>query len=165
MPHHLPAPQLFLDARLFSRRSLSPTASHLLVLITGLMSCAVGIPFAIAGAWPVAAFAGLNTLLLFVAFRKNFQAAAAYETIALSSHELLVAKIDSLGHKREWRFHPRWVRVEQQADPDFGVLSLKLLTHKHGVEIATCLGPSEKAEFAKVLAFSISEARKGPRFA
>ena len=57
---------------LLPHRSLPPRGFHLLILILGLISFAVGIGFVSIGAWPVMGFFGLDVALVYIAFRLNY---------------------------------------------------------------------------------------------
>jgi uncharacterized membrane protein len=153
-----------LNARLTARRSLSPAQFRVVLLVVAGLSCAISIPFVLAGAWPVLGFMGLDVVLVYLAFASNFRAAAAYEDVSLSAAELTVVKVDPAGRRREWRFHPWWVRLERQEDEEFGLLSLSLVSRERRLEIASCLAPKEKAQFARALAGAIAQARRGPRY-
>ena len=60
---------------LLPHRSLPPRGFHLMMLVLGLISLAVGIGFVSIGAWPVVGFFGLDVALVYVAFRLNYRSA------------------------------------------------------------------------------------------
>src|SRR5271168_4866537 len=103
-----PAPfgNLSFERELLPHRSLPPRGFHLLMLILGLISLAVGIGFVSIGAWPVVGFFGLD-----VAFRLNYRSARRSETLRLAGDAFTVERVSVRGSRRMWRFQPFWVRV------------------------------------------------------
>lgn len=122
------------------------------------------VPFVLLGAWPVAGFMGLDVALFYLAFRANFRAARAYEEIAVSYFELLVAKVSAKGERTEFRFNPAFVRLDRDEDEEFGTQRLALVSRGESLEIASFLGPAEKADLAEALTRALLEAQRGPRY-
>ena len=151
-------------ARLQPHRSLTPRGFTVFILGFCLAQVILALPFLVMGAWPVAGFMGLDALALYIAFKISFRSARAYETLDLTSLELVHAKIGVRGHRREWRFNPGWVRLEQETHEEFGVQRLALASHGERIEIGAFLGPDQKAELARDLRKALALARQGPRF-
>lgn len=150
--------------RLSPHRSMTPRAFYVFIVAFCAAQVIFAIPFLIMGAWPVAGFMGLDALALYVAFRLSFRDARAYETLDLTPIELVVAKVAVGGRRREWRFNPSWVRLEQKVHEEFGMQSLALVSRGEAVEIGAFLGPDQKAELARDLSRALATARLGPRF-
>ena len=131
---------------------------------TGAAGLLVTLPFVLIGAWPILGFMGLDVLAIYLAFRWNFRDARAYEDLHLTPLELTLAKVTARGQKAEWRFNPVWVRLEKRESEDFGLESLALRVRDRRVEIAACLDPPRKADFAKAFGAALAQARRGPRF-
>src|SRR5690349_3640452 len=68
--------------------------------------------FALAGAWPVLPFAGLDVLAIWWAFRVNFADARRAERVEVTEHELILSRFAFGRAVEEQRFTRRWVRVE-----------------------------------------------------
>ncbi len=155
--------QLF-AARLTPHRSLS--RSHFRVLLMVFCACAFvsSLPFLILGAWPVAGFMGLDVVLFYWAFHANYRAARAYEDVVVTPLALSVAKVSEAGARREWSWHPAWVRLERQSHEEYGLERLSVVSRGAATEIGGFLGPDAKARFADSLAGALAQARKGPRF-
>jgi len=136
-------------------RSLPPRGFHLLMLILGLVSLAVGIGFVSIGAWPVIGFFGLDVALVYAAFRLNYRSARRSETIRLAGDAFTVERVSVRGVRRMWRFQPFWLRVilEERGDE-----SNRLLVASHGrsLVIGDVVNPAARRE----LAASIREALK-----
>jgi uncharacterized membrane protein len=140
---------------LLPHRSLPSRGFHLLMLILGLISLAVGIGFVSIGAWPVMGFFGLDVLLVYVAFRLNYRSARRSETIRLAGDAFTVERVDVRGQRRMWRFQPFWLRVilEEQGDEWNRLL---VASHGRSLVIGDIVTPAIRRE----LAASIREALK-----
>jgi uncharacterized membrane protein len=159
-----PADRELFAARLSPHRSLSPAGVRVLLILFAAVSAAISVPFFLMGAWPVVGFFGLDVAVLWLALKLNADAARAYEDIRLSALSLDLAQVSARGRRREWRFAPLFTRLERREDEEFGVLRLDVASRGQRVEIARCLGPAEKAEFARALGGALVEARRGPRY-
>jgi len=121
-----------------------------------------GVMFLLLGAWPIVPFLGLDLALIYWAFRANYRAAAAYEEVTVTPSELHVKKVSARGQVAEWSLNPVWVRLEREADEEFGLLRLFLVSRGRKLAIAGFLGPEEKESFANALSDAIGEAKRGP---
>ena len=149
-------------ARLVPRRSFTPAAARRLLVATFVASALFSLPFYLAGAWPIVGFLGLDVALLWIAFRMSFRAARAYEDYRLTYLELEFTRVSAHGARREWRFNPAWVMLER-GESGWTAERLTLRSHGRRHEIASFLGPDEKAAFACDLTRALVEARRGPR--
>lgn len=153
-------PTLF-SALLTPHRSLSRTGFLVLMGFIAAISFGAGLLFLSMGAWPVFGFFGLDALAIWWAFRVNFHRAAAYEEIFVTPSMLHVRRVTHLGSVSEWSFNPLWVRLEVEADEEFGVERLALVSRGRSLDIASFLGPDEKLSFSKALAVALASARRG----
>ena len=71
-------------------------------------------------------------------------------------------KASHRGQFAEWTLNPVWVRLQREANEEFGVERLFLVSHGRRLPVATFLGPAEKANFANALSAALGEARRGP---
>ncbi|WP_036286290.1 DUF2244 domain-containing protein [Methylocystis sp. ATCC 49242] len=152
------------EARLSPHRSMTPRAFYLFIVVYCVAQLVFALPFLFMGAWPVAGFMGLDALALYIAFRISFRSAGAYETLDLTALELVFARVDVGGRRREWRFNPSWVRLQQDVHEEFGTQSVALVSRGEIVEIGAFLGPEQKAELARDLDRALATARRGPLF-
>ena len=159
-----PSEERLFNIRLVPHRSLQPRHFKILMGLFCVVGIASSLPFVIMGAWPVAGFFGLDILLIFVAFKANYRAARAYEDVIVTPLELMLTKVSAKGARREWRFHPAWVRVDKVEHFEFGLQRLALRSRGRSVEVAAFLGPDAKADFASRLMRALSEAKRGPRY-
>jgi uncharacterized membrane protein len=154
-------PTLF-SAVLTPHRSLGRTGFVVLMFLIGGISFAAGLVFFIAGAWPVMGFFGLDVLLIYIAFKVSYRTAAAYEQVTMTASTLTVRKVSHRGRVAEWTLNPVWVRLQREANEEFGIERLFLVSHGRRLPVATFLGPAEKASFADALSAALGEARRGP---
>ena len=154
-------PAIF-SAVLTPHRSLSRKGFLALMLVAGGASLAMGTTFLLVGAWPVFGFCGLDVLLLYWAFKVSYRSAAAYEQVTMTPSTLTVRKVSHRGKVAEWTLNPVWVRLQREANEEFGIERLFLVSHGRRLPVATFLGPQEKASFASALSAALGEARRGP---
>jgi uncharacterized membrane protein len=157
-----PAEPAIFSAVLTPHRSLGSTGFLIFMLCIGGLSFASGVMFLMIGAWPVFGFLGLDVLLVYWAFRANYRAARAYEEVTVTPSELTVRKVNHHGRVREWTLNPVWVKLDRIVHEEFGIERLFLVSHGRRLTIAGCLGPDEKASFARALSSALGEAKRGP---
>jgi uncharacterized membrane protein len=92
----------------------------------------------------------------------SYRTAAAYEQVTMTPSTLTVRKVSHRGRVAEWTLNPVWVRLQREANEEFGIERLFLVSHGRRLPVATFLGPAEKASFANALSAALSEARRGP---
>lgn len=162
-PHNDPVcdPTLF-SATITPHRSLGRRGFLAVMIAVGGLSFAAGLAFLALGAWPVLGFLGLDVLLVFLAFRANYRAAAAYEQVRVTASELTVRKVGPRGEIAEWTLNPLWARLERETDPDYGVTRIVLVSRGQRLPVADFLAPPERESFAKALLAALGEARRGP---
>ncbi len=158
-----PEPQIF-SALLTPHRSLNRSGFLAVMLFLSAVSFATGIVFLMMGAWPVFGFFGLDVLVIWWAFKVNFRTARAREEIVVTLSELRVRRISHRGQVAEWVFNPLWVRLDRDADEEFGIERLYLVSHGRRLSIGSYLGPNEKASFAKALIEALNAAKRGPTY-
>src|SRR5713226_4777899 len=124
-----PSGGLFFERVLLPHRSLPPRGFHVLMLLLGLASLAVGIGFVAIGAWPICGFFGLDVAALYLAFRLSYRSARRREVLRLAGDDFTVERVSIYGERRTWRFQPFWLRIvlEERADE-----SNRLVVASHG---------------------------------
>lgn len=157
-PHCARPRRLYFDATLTPHRSLPPAGFYLLIGMVGGVSLTMGILFLIVGAWPVFGFLGLDVALLYFAFRMNYRAALARETVRLDEVELAVQRFSPAGHVRRWSFQPYWLQVLHEAASEYPA-PLVLASHGRQLEIASFLSQPEKTALADALREALARSR------
>ncbi len=151
------------DASLFRavlhpHRSLSPRGFLILMIAIGSASFVMGMAFVLMGAWPVMGFFGLDVLLVYIAFKLNYRAAAAYELVELTPRTLTLTQVAASGKSESFEFNPYWVRVLFSERHD-GTNRLKLASHGRELEFARLLNDEERADFARALTGALHDTR------
>jgi uncharacterized membrane protein len=143
-------------------RSLSSTGFLLLMTLVGGVSFGGGMFFYLLGAWPIVGFLGLDVLLVYIAFRVNYRAAAAFEEVTVTPSELRLRRVSHRGRVSEWTLNPLWTQLDRETHEDFGLLRLFLVSRGHRLSVAGFLSPKEKESFASALSAALGEAKRGP---
>ena len=145
-----PSRRPFFERVLSPHRSLPPCNFYMLMGLLGLIRFAAGVGFVAIGAWPVFGFFGLDVALVYVAFRLNYRTARQSETIRLADVVFSVERVNVRGERRNWRFHPFWVKVILEERPD---TSNRLLVASHGqsLVIGDFAPPATRRELAATL--------------
>lgn len=138
------------EAVLYPNPPLGRWGRTILILAVTLVSGVVGVAFAVAGAWPVTGFLGLDILLVWLALRACARNARRAEVITLDQTGLRVRRFGFGRHNGEWRFEPYWVRVgvEEPTRPDS---PLVLRSHGHALAIGRFLTLDERFALARAL--------------
>ena len=128
--------------------SISPRGLAGVFAALAVLVLAIGSGFAIAGAWLVLPFAGLEVLLLGAAFVLYARRAADYERIELDARRLSV-EVTEAEHKARYELDPRraWVRVEKSAG-----CRVLLRGPRQELEVGRHLDEAARVEFAAELA-------------
>lgn len=150
------------SATITPHRSLGRKGFIAVMCAIGGISFIAGMVFLIAGAWPVMGIFGLDVLLVYWAFRANYRAARAYETVTVTASELVVRRVSQHGGITEMIFNPLWVKLDRESDPEFNAGKLHIVSRGRKFAIAGYLSPKEKDTFASALQAALHEARRGP---
>jgi uncharacterized membrane protein len=148
----------FFERVLLPHRSLPPRSFHILMVMLGLISVAVGIGFISIGAWPVFGFFGLDVALIYVAFRLNYRSARRREILRLAGDAFTVERVGVRGKRQIWRFQPFWLRVILDERPDESN-RLYVASHGRSLAIGDFLPPSTRRELAATLLQALSRWR------
>jgi len=136
--------------------SISPRALAVLLALTAGLAFAIGIAFALYGAWPILPFAGLEIAALAAAFYLNGRHAADYERIALEAG-LLVVEVRDGERVATHRFNPQWVRLETSETPR--EVRLALRSQGRELEIGRHLDAPGRERLAQEVRGRLAQAR------
>jgi uncharacterized membrane protein len=133
-------------------RSLTREGFVALIMLVILINFIGGMLFLVAGAWPVTGFMGLDVLLIWWAFRKNFADAKRAERIVVDGDMVTLHRLATSGRREALEFNRRWLRVELEHDEARDMVGRLLLSYR-GVltEIGAFLGAEERASLSKAL--------------
>jgi uncharacterized membrane protein len=143
---------------LSAHRSLGRGGFKILMAAVIAVNLVVGGVFLSLGAWPVTAFCGLDVLLVYAAFKINYRAGRARETIDLSPSALRVTRVYPSGASETLDLDPYWarVRLDERAD---GQTALALVSHGRSFGVASFLSDDERRDFAESLTAALLTAR------
>ena len=139
-------------------RSLSRRGFIVMMAAVSAVCFTGGLVFAMAGAWPIFGFFVLDVLLIYSAFKLNYRAARAYETISISGNELTVTKVHASGRSNSWTFNPYWARVKLSAR-NGRASQLLLSSHGRGLILGSFLSEDERQDFAEALSRALESSQ------
>lgn len=93
---------------------------------------------------------GLDVLLIYLAFRKNYKDAKIFESISLTSTELILERVYPSGSSQAFEYNPFWVKINIEEHPS-GSTKLQLISHGKSLNFGAFLSDDERREFAGVL--------------
>jgi uncharacterized membrane protein len=133
-------------------RSLTREGFVALIALIVLINFIGGVLFLVAGAWPVAGFMGLDVVLIWWAFKKNFADARRAERITVQDDLVTVQRISPEGVKEILEFNRRWLKVELEFDDAREIVGRLLLVYRGALtEIGAFLGGDERQSLSKAL--------------
>lgn len=147
------------SALLTPNRSLSPRGFIIFMVCISVVCFTTGLVFTLAGAWPVMGFMGLDVLLVYLAFRKNYNDLKIFETISLTSKELILERVYPSGRCQTFEYNPFWVKVGIK-EHSSGSTKMQLISHGKTLNFGNFLSDDERREFANVLREEIRLAKK-----
>jgi uncharacterized membrane protein len=150
---------VFFDVTLAPHRSLPRRGFVAVMVALGALSVGASTGFALAGAWPVGGFFGLDVLLLYVALRASYRSARQRERVRLTRERLEVERVDQRGGRSAWQFQPFWLRVVLEERPPGGN-RLILSSHGRSLVLGSFLGPAERRSLALGLREALARWRR-----
>jgi uncharacterized membrane protein len=142
--------RVFLDVVLTPHRSLGPRGFLIMMLLLAAISFVSGIVFVSIGAWPVFGFFGLDVALIYLAFRANYRAARAFETLTLTCDALTIRRVSAKGREHCVRLEPYWLRVEMEEPAEHGA-PLIVASHGQRHSVGSFLTAEERLDLARAL--------------
>lgn len=130
--------------------SLSPGGRRVVLGSLAVVVLAISLGFAFNGAWLVFPFAGLDLLVVYLAFRYVERGAGDYECMSLRDDQLVV-ECRQRGTTRRYEFNRYWAQVDYRSPR--GMESGRLVLRSHGadVEFGIHLTDEQRADVARRL--------------
>ena len=137
-----------IEFRRIARRnnSLSTTGRLLVFAFLSVVSVGIAAAFAYFGAWLILPFAGLEMLVLYLAFSYLERHSGDYELIEIDGDRLRVERLDG-GAASSEVFSRYWARVV--VSPDGGRLALR--SHGRELEIGRAMSDAQRLDLARAL--------------
>ncbi|MGI9373198.1 MAG: DUF2244 domain-containing protein [Hyphomicrobiales bacterium] len=150
-------------ALLQPHRSLSGPGFIVLMSAVGIVSFGAGIAFLMLGAWPVFGFFGLDAVLIYWAFKRNYADAKIFETVEIIDGEVVVRKGGAKLETQEWRLQAYWARVELDYNENLETYGpLWLTSHGKKLRLGAFLSPGELKNFADAFDLALKRAKTTP---
>ena len=149
------------EAILSPYRSLGRTG---LLVVLALTSATVMFQvgfFALAGAWPIIGFFGLDLALLFGAFWLSYRSGRAREFVSVSRTSLAIRKVAPSGRTRDFRFNPFWARFTVARHDEIGITGMKVSGEGRATDIGSFLNPEDKESFAAAFTGALATVKSG----
>ncbi len=148
------------EALLTPHRSLGRRGLVVLISIVTVVTIVHAVLFALAGAWPVAGFFGLDLLLLCGALGLNYRAARAREIVRVSRTDLSISKVAPSGRTRDYRFNPFWARFQVSRHDEIGITRMNVSGGGRSTDIGGFLNPDDRESFARAFSGALAAVRK-----
>lgn len=126
--------------------SLSSTGRLLVFAFIFVVSVGIAAAFAYFGAWLILPFAGLEMLVLYLAFCIVDRHAADYESISIDGDRVKVERLEA-GHAQSRAFSRYWAEVV--VSQNGGRLALR--SHGREFEIGRTMSDAQRLELAQAL--------------
>ena len=139
-------------------RSLGPNGYRVLLGAVIAVNVIGAVVFAIAGAWPVSGFMGLDVLALYLAFRFSYAQARAFERISISPTSFTVERCDARGRSSMVSLPSYWARVNFDGDDTGGEITVR--SHGKAIAVGEHLPGPERHVFADTLKQALFQARQ-----
>lgn len=135
-----------------ARRNVSLTSSERHWVLGSLLALSLGISlvFAAFGAWPIVPFAGLETAVLYLAFRELAKHDGDYERIVIAG-ETVTLETMRRARLRRFEFNRYWAQVMVKEGGGCGDSRVALRSHGREVEFGENLTEEERLELARLL--------------
>jgi uncharacterized membrane protein len=137
--------------------SLSPRTLLMLLAATAAVAFAIGIGFALVGAWMVLPFAGLEVLAVAAAFYANGRHAGDFERITLRRGVLRI-EVREGEAVREHDFNPTWARLLVRESG--GAARAFIRGQGRELEIARHLTPPARGQLVRALDQRLAQAQR-----
>jgi uncharacterized membrane protein len=133
-----------------ARRNNSLSSSGRLFVFSFILTVSLGIALAFSvllGAWPIMPFAGLEMLVLYLAFRYMDRHAGDFERITIQGDNIAV-EVQEGRHVMRLELNRYWAQVVCEANGS----RLALRSHGREIEVGKHLCETERADVARELA-------------
>ncbi len=148
---------LYFDAILSPNRSLSNKGFRVVMVVVIGGNIFTALYATMLGAWPVFFFAGLDIVLVWLAFKLSYRQGLLHERIMLSPEKLSVSRVLPSGHETRWSLQPYWSSILLER-PERHESQLCLVSHGRRLIIGSFLAPHERMELAEALAAALARA-------
>jgi len=147
------------EALLYPNRSLPNTGFVIIMSIVIVVNIFFGLVFALAGAWPVLAFGGIDIALVWFAFKISYRQGRLHERISITQNEINVSRVFPSGHEMRWRLQPYWTQIYID-NPVRHESQLCLISKGETLILGSFLSPEERHSLGRKLSTVLNEIKK-----
>ena len=148
------------EATLTPYRSLGRTGFIVVMILAGGVTLTQIVVFAVARAWPVVGFAGLDMVLLIGAFWLSYRSGRASEFVQVSRTNLIIRKLTPSGRATEFQFNPFWTRFNISRHDEIGITGMQVSSRGRQTEIGSFLNPLDKESFASAFQRALATVKR-----
>ena len=127
--------------------SLSPAGRGLVVGSLAAISLVISLAFALQGAWMILPFAGLEVLVVYLAFRCIERHAGDFESLSIQGDQVLIVRQER-GEVSRYEFNRYWAQVVLQPGRE---VVLALRSHGRQVEFGRHLTEQQRCRMAGII--------------
>lgn len=131
----------------------------MLMLLLAILWGGAGIYFLSLGAWPVFGFFGLDFLLVWWLFTRNYKDGFAREEVSITRQELILQKTTPSGDETLYRFNPFWTKFNVAKREGVGITQMELASKTERVTMGGFLNPDDRESFAKAFTVALATAK------
>jgi uncharacterized membrane protein len=137
---------------LVARRNNSLSSAGRTVVVGSLatISLVISLAFAVQGAWMILPFAGLEVLIVYLAFRCLERHAGDFESLSIQDDRVLIVRRER-GEVSRDEFNRYWAQVVLQPDRWGRQVVLALRSHGRQVEFGRHLTEEQRVEAARTI--------------
>ncbi len=149
------------DAIAYPNRSLTRPGFMALMLVVIMVNIISAGFYTALGAWPIALFAVVDVLVVWLAFQISYRQGRLQERIMIVGDRLLVTRTAANGRQSCWSLPAYWTRLEYKLPMEHDD-QIKLTLSGDVLVLGRFLSPNERGELAQALDNAMQELKKSP---
>jgi len=147
-------------AMLTPHRSLPQRGFLALMVLLAVLWGGAGLYFMSLGAWPVFGFFGLDFILIWWLFSRNYKEGFACEEVSITRQELILQKTSPRGEESVYSFNPFWTKFYIAKSEGVGIVKMELASKSERVSLGGFLNPDDRESFAKAFTLALATAKR-----
>jgi uncharacterized membrane protein len=149
------------DAIAYPNRSLTRPGFVVLMLVVIMVNIVSAGFYTALGAWPIALFAVVDVLIVWLAFKISYRQARQSERIMIIGDRLLVTRTTANGQQNFWSLPAYWTRLDYRLPMEHED-QIKLNLSGDVLILGSFLSPEERGELAQALDNAMQKLKKSP---
>ncbi|GEM_PF-227604 len=149
------------DAMAYPNRSLTRPGFMALMFVVIMVNIVSAVFYTALGAWPIAVFAAVDVVVVWLAFKISYRQGRLSERIMIIGDRLLVTRTAANGQQTCWSLPVYWTRLEYTLPMDHDD-QIKLSLSGDVLVLGRFLSPNERGELAQALDNAMQKMKKSP---